>query len=92
MVILEALACGIPVLTSRRVGAAECLPQPYEPWLLDAPEPARFAELAVKLLGNETERAALAAAGAARAADFDQDAHARAAVAAILRLQKRRLK
>ncbi len=33
MVVLEALACGIPVLTSRRVGAAECLPPPYEPWL-----------------------------------------------------------
>ena len=53
MVVLEALACGIPVLTSRRVGAAECLPPPYEPWLLAAPEPIRFAEFAVRLLGNE---------------------------------------
>jgi glycosyltransferase involved in cell wall biosynthesis len=87
MVILEALACGIPVVTSRRVGAAECLPAQYEPWLSGAPEPERFAELTVRLLDDEHSRQALAAAGEAAAARFDQASYARAAVAAILRFK-----
>ncbi|MGD8324772.1 MAG: glycosyltransferase family 4 protein, partial [Gammaproteobacteria bacterium] len=31
MVVLEACALGVPVITSRRVGAAECLPEVYAP-------------------------------------------------------------
>ena len=42
MVLAEAQAMGVPVLTSRRVGASECLPSAYAPWLLDGPEPASW--------------------------------------------------
>jgi glycosyltransferase involved in cell wall biosynthesis len=80
MIVIEALASGVPVLTSRRVGASECLPRAYMPWLLDAPEPGRFAELALQLLGDPRARAELAAIGAAAVAAFDERAYARATI------------
>ena len=43
MVVAEAQAMGVPVLTSRLVGASECLPDAYARWLLDGPEPAGMA-------------------------------------------------
>jgi glycosyltransferase involved in cell wall biosynthesis len=83
LVVLEAQALGIPVLTSRRVGAAECLADEYAPWLLDVPEPAGFATNALALLADEKTRGALARAGAARAATFDDGAYARATLATL---------
>ncbi len=58
MVVAEAQAMGVPVLTSRRVGASECLPDVYAPWLLDGPEPSVMAERAVELLADAGLRAA----------------------------------
>src|SRR5690606_10719268 len=49
LVVAEALACGLPVLTSRRVGAAECFPPVYERWLLDAPVGSELAAGAIAL-------------------------------------------
>ena len=44
LVVNEAQAMGVPVLTSRRVGAAECLPENQREWLLEQPDfhAARF--------------------------------------------------
>lgn len=84
MVVLEALACGLPVLTSRRVGAAECLPPEYEPWLLDAPDGRAFAALAAALVENADERARLRAAGTAAAARYRLTEQAALAAAWIL--------
>lgn len=71
MVLAEAQAMRVPVLTSRRVGASECLPGAYAPWLLDSPEPVAMAERAIALLADEDLRARLADAGAASVAAFD---------------------
>jgi glycosyltransferase involved in cell wall biosynthesis len=91
MVVAEAQAMGIPVLTSRRVGAAECLPGLYAPWLLDRPEPSELAAKALRLLAEPDARQALATAAAASITAFDE----REYVSGTLRLledQNRRLK
>jgi glycosyltransferase involved in cell wall biosynthesis len=75
MVVAEAQAMGVPVVTSRRVGASECLPDVYAPWLLDAPEPAAMAERAVALLADSSVRARLARAAAATVVTFDERAY-----------------
>jgi glycosyltransferase involved in cell wall biosynthesis len=91
MVILEALALGVPVVTSRRVGAAECLPASYAPWVLEAPDPERLAAVALELWARPETRAALTAAGVARARELDGARYASATVATIL-AQNRRLR
>jgi glycosyltransferase involved in cell wall biosynthesis len=92
MVLAEAQAMGVPVLTSRRVGASECLPAAYAPWLLDHPDPQRFAALAVTMLMDAKLRAELAAAAVASVAAFDRSAYVRGTLALLLAAQKRRLK
>jgi glycosyltransferase involved in cell wall biosynthesis len=91
LVVAEAQALGVPVVTSRLVGATEVLSPAYGPWLLDIPDPARLAAQTLVLLADEGARHALGAAGAGHAAGQDQDAYARATVATLL-AQKRRLK
>jgi glycosyltransferase involved in cell wall biosynthesis len=63
LVVLEAMAMGLPVLTSRRVGAAECLPPEYAPWIGAAPEAEQLARQALTLLAEPALRAELTAAG-----------------------------
>ena len=92
MVVAEAQAMGVPVLTSRRVGASECLPSAYAPWLLELPDPQRFAALAVTMLMDAELRAELAAAAAATVMTFDQRAYVRGTLALVSAAQKRRLK
>jgi glycosyltransferase involved in cell wall biosynthesis len=87
MVVLEAQACGIPILTSRRVGAAECLAHEYEPWLLEQPNAGDFARLALELLADGAARQRLAAAGAERAAALGLQKYADASAALILTLK-----
>jgi glycosyltransferase involved in cell wall biosynthesis len=91
MVVLEAQAVGLPVVTSRRVGAAECLPAVYEPWLADRPLAADLAERVLALLADAAARAELSAAGIANAPAYDDRAYARNSAATIL-VQKRWLK
>ncbi len=83
MVVSEAQAAGLPILTSKRVGAVECLPAAYAPWLLDAPEAEAFAELALKLLDDRAACAALAAAGAANVPRLDRARYVDASVRTI---------
>jgi glycosyltransferase involved in cell wall biosynthesis len=75
MVLAEAQAMGVPVLTSRRVGASECLPGVYGPWLLDRPDPAAMAKMAVALLADASLCALLARAAAETVATFDERAY-----------------
>lgn len=77
LVVLEAQALGVPMLTSRRVGAAECLAPEYARWLVDAPDPTAFAANARTLLANTDMRRALGAAGAAHATAFDESSYVR---------------
>ena len=76
MVVAEAQAMGVPVLTSRRVGASECLPGVYASWLLERPDPGAMAASAVVLLADEGLRRRLAAAAAATIVAFDERAYA----------------
>lgn len=84
MVVAEAQALGIPVLTSRRVGAAECLPATYQPWLTDRPDGAEFAAKTLALLADEPTRRQLGLAGIANIAAYDRQHYVDAAVATIL--------
>jgi glycosyltransferase involved in cell wall biosynthesis len=84
IVVAEALALGVPVLTSRRVGAAECMPEVYRDWLLDEPQSGAFAAKAVALLDDAAARKDLAAAGVAHAARFDRESYVRATLRTIL--------
>jgi glycosyltransferase involved in cell wall biosynthesis len=91
MVVAEAQAMGVPVVTSRLVGASECLPEAYAPWLLDRPEPTTMAERALTLLADPALRARLAAAAAASVLAFDDRAYGEG-TQALLAAQNRRLK
>jgi glycosyltransferase involved in cell wall biosynthesis len=84
LVVAEAAAFGLPVLTSRRVGAVECLPDFYEPWLLDTPDAQAFADAAAALLDDADTRARLGSAGARAIRQFDQSAYARRSAELIL--------
>jgi glycosyltransferase involved in cell wall biosynthesis len=87
MVITEAQAMGIPVLTSRRVGAAECLPTSYGEWLLEQPDAVRFADLALALLDNAQLRQQLGASAAAQAAKYDRRAYVSGTLALLSSLK-----
>jgi glycosyltransferase involved in cell wall biosynthesis len=91
MVLAEAQAMGVPVLTSRRVGASECLPKVYAPWLLDAPEPSGLAAHAVALLDDAGLRERLAGAAVEAVAAFDARAYAQG-TQRLLAAQNPRLK
>jgi glycosyltransferase involved in cell wall biosynthesis len=84
LVVAEAQALGVPVLTSRRVGAAECLSPEHRRWLADAPEPDGLAAAALELLTDDETLAALGRAGAEHARSFDQRAYVRATLATLL--------
>jgi glycosyltransferase involved in cell wall biosynthesis len=91
MVVLEAAALGVPVVTSRRVGASECLPAEYGPWLSEAPDADGFAARTLTLLRDASLRAQLAAAGMLAAQTRDARRYGADTAATIL-AQKRRLK
>jgi glycosyltransferase involved in cell wall biosynthesis len=90
LVVTEALALGIPVLTSRRVGASECLPPSYARWLLNEPDAAAFAEKVLALLDDLDLRTHLGAVGASSVAGLDHERYVRATVG--LMLERARLK
>ena len=91
LVVLEAAALGVPIVTSRRVGAAECLPPEYAHWLSAAPEVEEFAARTLTLLRDATARAQLAVAGIRAAQAQDARRYGVESTATIL-AQKRRLK
>lgn len=84
MVVSEAQALGVPVLTSRRVGAAECLPKEYASWLIEAPDAEAFAANVSRLLRDEDARRVLAMAGSRHIRAFDQHRYAKETAATIL--------
>lgn len=92
MVVSEAQAMGVPVLTSRRVGASECLPPEYAPWLLDEPDVGRFVENALRLLDDSLQRALLVDAAARTVGRYDRNAYVRGTAELLRERQKRRLK
>ena len=73
MSVLEAMACGLPVLTGRDVGAAELLPHHGE--LLEAIEVDELAVRLERLLDDDAARTRLADSGyqASREHDWDRN-------------------
>jgi glycosyltransferase involved in cell wall biosynthesis len=90
MVVSEAQAIGVPIVTSRVVGAAECLPPTYERWLADRPHAGDFAQRTLALLADDEARSELALSGAENVTRYDDRAYATATVATIA-AQNRRL-
>jgi glycosyltransferase involved in cell wall biosynthesis len=83
MVVMEACALGVPLITSRRVGASECLPDEFAPWLCATPEPRALAHLGLRLLGDRQARAALSQAGSATARAFSGASYGERSVSII---------
>jgi glycosyltransferase involved in cell wall biosynthesis len=77
--VLEAMACGAPVLTTRILALPEV---GGDAVAYAEPDPASIAAALGELLADPARRAELAAAGRARAAQFDWRACARAHLAA----------
>jgi len=84
MVVSEAQAIGLPVVTSRVVGAAECLAPAYDRWLVDRPEAGQLAQRVLALLADDTERRELARLGIVNAVRYDNRAYASATLVSIL--------
>lgn len=84
MVVLEAMALGIPVVTSLRVGAVECLPASCQALFAPVPDPPLLAAAASRLLTEPALAARLAADGSAAAQDCSGERYAREAAATIL--------
>ncbi|MES1950059.1 group 1 glycosyl transferase [Salinisphaera sp. S4-8] len=59
-VVQEAFACGVPVVTSKRVGATELLPKNLYDALPEAPSAANISAQLERLIRNEPERRAIA--------------------------------
>jgi len=73
LVVLEALACGLPVITTRYNGAGELLSPPSNGFVIDDPHDARELGDALTILADPAYRAtaSVAARGAAQAWTFE---------------------
>lgn len=83
MVVLEACALGVPIITTRRVGAVECLPDEYTPWVSDAPDADVLSGLSLRLLDDEPSRETLRSAGIAAAATHNDERYAEECVSIV---------
>ncbi len=66
LAILEAMACGLPVLATRVPGHVDVVEDGVTGVLVPADEPGRLADAAVALLGDPSRRRAMGEAGRAR--------------------------
>ncbi len=77
LVVLEALACGLPVITSRYNGAAEVMHPPREGYVIDDPHNLDELVAALKQLLDPARRAACAQAARRTAAQWTFEHHYR---------------
>jgi UDP-glucose:(heptosyl)LPS alpha-1,3-glucosyltransferase len=77
LVVLEALACGLPVVTSRANGAAELLNPPREGYVVDNPHDHRHLALCMEQLLDPAKRQACSAAARRAASQWTFDLHYR---------------
>ena len=75
LVVLEALACGLPVITSRYNGAAELLSTPQEGYVIDDPYDVKRLANCIELLLNRSKRLECAQAARRRAAEWTFEHH-----------------
>jgi UDP-glucose:(heptosyl)LPS alpha-1,3-glucosyltransferase len=84
----EALACGVPVLTGRQVGAAELMAAEARAWLLDRPDPEAIAQRLERLVADASLRTRLGALGPEAVAGNTWDANFRATLACYDELER----
>jgi UDP-glucose:(heptosyl)LPS alpha-1,3-glucosyltransferase len=89
MTVLEAMACGLPVIAGAKVGAAELLEGPAREFVLAELSPAALAAAMARLARDPALRARLSMSGAAAAAPHTLAAHGRAVLALYERLLKK---
>ena len=89
MTVLEALACGVPVLTGRSVGACELLSGEAREGILDDLSPEVLAAAMLPLAREPERRARRAALGPAAAAPCAWPRHALSVLALYERLTKK---
>ena len=85
MVVTEALALGVPTVTSTRCGVAERLLGAYRPFVLAEPDAAAFAAAAIRLLADPQLSATLVAEGSRLVAEATDAHYGRQCVALIER-------
>lgn len=88
MSVLEALACGLPVITGAKVGAAELMAGALAEGVLPDVAPEPLAAALGALADDAARRARLAALGPAAAAPCAWDASAAALLALYERLSR----
>jgi UDP-glucose:(heptosyl)LPS alpha-1,3-glucosyltransferase len=77
LVVLEALACGLPVITSRYNGASELMQQPREGYIIDDPHDHRQLAWCLTQLLSPARRLACSQAARQTAAQWTFDHHYR---------------
>jgi UDP-glucose:(heptosyl)LPS alpha-1,3-glucosyltransferase len=92
LVVLEALACGLPVVTTRNNGAGELMRPPAEGFVIDDPHDLRSLAAAVTELLDPDRRAACSKAARQAAAAWTFDHHVRALEAVLADAAARRSK
>ena len=90
MGVLEAMAAGIPVVTTQEAGAAELVTDGKEGIVIPGGDLQRFAGATLGLLSNPEQRNAMASAALERARQHDWDRHNRAVSLALTRALDRR--
>jgi UDP-glucose:(heptosyl)LPS alpha-1,3-glucosyltransferase len=90
LVVLEALACGMPVITTRANGASELLSPPQQGYVVDNPH--NYAELAscLKALLDGPTRSACARAARRTALEWTFERHYQALMEVFLEAARRR--
>jgi UDP-glucose:(heptosyl)LPS alpha-1,3-glucosyltransferase len=89
-VVLEALACGLPAITSRYNGAAELMHPPRDGFVIDDPhDHARLASCLGQML-DPVQRAACAAAARQTAHEWTYEQHYRALLKVFVEAAARR--
>ncbi len=89
MVIVEALACGTPVVASDVGGIPEILSGGQGGWLVPPRDPARLAQALRDALADDAELTRRGVAGVRRAADFSQERFAEQVVQSMTLLAQR---
>jgi UDP-glucose:(heptosyl)LPS alpha-1,3-glucosyltransferase len=89
MTVLEAMACGVPVVTGAKVGAAELLEGQAREFVLDEVSSGALAAAMVRLARDAALRSRLSWSGAAAAAPHTLAAHGRSVLSLYERLVKK---
>ena len=73
LVVLEAMACGVPVVVSDHAGACECVEEGREGFIFPARDTDALVERLRQLRDHEDRRREMGAAARVKALQFDQD-------------------